>query len=238
MPEKPQTVKRASRSSPNRGSAADSVASIISAAEAAAEQIRHQTEERAGARIAEAQRAADYRVQAAEEEAAEILATARQEGERMRREGRDEAEQAKTTATSEALTIVANAQQHADEALERATEAAATSQREAERYSRELMSEARATADEVRQEGLELVANLRQMGDSLRTNAERILRDVQSVHSQMVARIERAEGDGARRAAPAPRRQRADGTWAGARAAFESPDGDDTPDVPEFIPRR
>jgi hypothetical protein len=110
------------------------------------------------------------------------------------------------------------------------------------------MSEARLTADDVRKEGLELVANLRQMGDSLRANAERIIRDVQSVHSQMLARIERAEGEGratgsgiasaAPRDAGAVRRRRADGAWESARNRFEAPEGDEIPDVPEFIPRR
>jgi hypothetical protein len=109
------------------------------------------------------------------------------------------------------------------------------------------MSEARLTADEVRKEGLELVANLRQMGDSLRANAERFIRDVQSVHSQMLSRIERAEGEGhvagsgsaaAARDAGAGRRRRADGAWESARNRFETPDGDEIPDVPEFIPRR
>jgi vacuolar-type H+-ATPase subunit H len=219
-----------------RGATADQVGSILSAAETAAEQIRREAELRVRERIAEAQRAADYRVQAAEDEAADLLADAQKESDRIRREGREAAEQAKTSATSEALTIVANAHQIAEEALEQATEAAATSEREAERYSRELMSEARTTADEFRKEGMQLVGNLRQMGDSLRANAERILRDVQGVHSQMVARIERAEGDSP--AGSAPRRQRSNGGRTSARAEFGAAAGDDIPDVPEFIPRR
>jgi vacuolar-type H+-ATPase subunit H len=232
------TAGKSRRSSPH-----EHVGSIISAAEATADRITDEAERRVRERIAEGQRAADNRVRAAEEEAAEILASARIEADRLRRSGQEEAEQAKTSATSEALTIVANAEQNADETLEQATTAAANSQREAERYSRELMSEARTTAEDVRSEGLELVANLRQMGDSLRANAERILRDVQSVHKQMVARIEQAEGDGrgaaaAREVPAASRRPRSDGAWASARARFESPADDGVPDVPEFIPRR
>jgi vacuolar-type H+-ATPase subunit H len=217
------------------------VATILTAAEETAERIQHEAEERVRKRIAEGQRAADNRVGAAEEEAAEILASARAEADRLKRTGREQAERAKTAATSEALTIVANAQRNADETLEQATEAAANSQREAERYARELMSEARSASEEVRQEGLELAANLRQMGDSLRSNAELILRDVHSVHKQMMGRIERAEGGSG---TPAPRssgpnrRPRSDGAWASARARFESSDGEEVPDVPEFIPRR
>ena len=50
------------------------VASIMRAAEDAANEIREEAERRADARIAEAARAADIRVAAAEEEAEELLA--------------------------------------------------------------------------------------------------------------------------------------------------------------------
>lgn len=210
----------------------------MSAAEAAADQIRSETEDRVLDRIAEGQRAADNRVRAAEEEAAEILANARIESEKLRRDIREEAEVAKTAATSEALAIVAAAHQDAHQAREQATQAVATSQREAERYSRELMSEARMTADDVRKEGLELVANLRQMGDSLRANAERLLRDVSAIHSQMVARIERTEGRAAPRSGAVIKRQRLNGGRVGAGVHFEGGSSAEIPDVPEFIPRR
>ena len=159
---------------PSRGaarSAADQVAGILSAAEQTAERIRSETETRAGERIAEGERAAQYRITAAEEEAAEILQSARADAERIGREAR----------------------KSADAALAEAEQAAARSREETERHTRELISEARATAQEVRSEGMELVANMRQMGDSMRANAERILRDVQGVHSHLVARIERVE---------------------------------------------
>jgi vacuolar-type H+-ATPase subunit H len=213
--------------------AADRVASILSAAEATADRMRHDAEARLQDRVAEGDRAAAYRVQAAEEEAAEILATARSESERLLREARERDEEAKTTATSEALMIVAKAQESAEEMVSKATETAARHRQEAETYTRDLLSEARLTAQDVRSEGLELVANLRQMGDSLRANAERILRDVQGVHGNMVARIDKVD---ARRggAGSEPRRPRSD------RLRDSLPaDGDDgIPDVPEFIPRR
>jgi hypothetical protein len=114
-----------------------------------------------------------------------------------------------------------------------ANESATLKRQEAERYTRELMSDARLTAQEVRDEGLELVTNLRQMGDSLRANAERLLRDVQSVHSQMVARIDKAESNGRLSPVPTARNGRSDG----GRSA-RSGRSDDIPDVPEFIPGR
>jgi hypothetical protein len=105
------------------------------------------------------------------------------------------------------------------------------------------MREARTVAGEVRAEGLELHANLREMGDSLRSNAERLLRDVQAVHSRMVAELDRI--DGGQRPSPA-------GRPGPARVGGRSPsdvvaprrdrgrvaDGGEVLDVPEFIPQR
>ena len=107
---------------------------------------------------------------------------------------RAEAEMAKTQATSEALAIVARAQDSAEAAMAEANAAAAKAKTEAEERARELLREARSTAGDVKAEGLELVENLRQMGDSLRSNAERLLRDVQMIHSRMVAQLDRADG--------------------------------------------
>jgi len=200
-----------------RLSTADRVASIITAAEDAADQIRDEAEQRLHERIAEAERAANNRVTAAEEEATEIL------------------EQARTTATSEALSVVGKASEEADAMMSEATAFAQRTRSEAEHYTRELLGEARTTAEAVRDEGLELVTNLRQMGDSLRANAERLLRDVQSVHSQMVARIERAEGNGRISQLPA----RSDPGRPTGRRYYDDDDVQaDLPDVPEFIPRR
>jgi len=207
--------------------AADRVATIVAAAEAAAEAIRADAESRARDRIAESDRAARYRVSAAEEEAGEIMATARSEAERLRTETLRTAKEARTTATGEARVIIDTARQKADELLEKATEAAATSQREAARYTRELLSEARTTADDVRTQGLELGTNLREMGNSLRFNSERLLRDVAQIHGQLISRIDRVhESTRLPREAdrqPSPRRARSG--------------GDDELDVPEFIPR-
>jgi vacuolar-type H+-ATPase subunit E/Vma4 len=182
-----------SRPATGKASAADRVQSILSAAEATAEEIRSETEARVRDRIAEGDRAADYRIQAAEEEAAEILAEA-QEG-------------------------------------------ASRSREDAERYTRELIDEARQTAQEVHGEGLELVANLRQMGDSLRANAERILRDVQDVHSHLVAKIDRVERATRQPSAGRPR-TRAERARALSRGPFDADGDGEAPDVPEFIPRR
>ena len=105
------------------------------------------------------------------------------------------------------------------------------------------MEDARATADGVRSEGLELVSNLREMSNSLRSNAERLLGDVQRVHSRLVAqieRVERATGDSGSRSAgrggrPSGRRSERDES-ASDSERLSTPVDDGGLDVPEFIP--
>ena len=122
------------------------------------------------------------------------------------------------------LTTLAQAQADAD-----AQSAKAKAQ------SREILGEARVAAADVRSEGLELVQNLREMGDSLRSNAELLLRDIQAIHSSMVAKLDRVDGGASRIAVPrttereSPTRRRA------REAELDGPiDGE--LDIPEFIP--
>ena len=98
---------------------------------------------------------------------------------------------------------------------------------EAEDHARRLVLDARATAEGVRAEGMELVSNLREMGDALRANAERLLHDVQSIHARMVGDLDRVDpgrGDAESSAEPAP--------------PLESAAESDELDVPDFIPHR
>ena len=77
------------------------------------------------------------------------------------------------------------------------------------------------------------------MSNSLRSNAERLLGDVQRVHSRLVAQIERVEraAGGAAPRSGALARAGDPGTSAGApRGPPTRLDGDDGLDVPEFIP--
>jgi hypothetical protein len=94
------------------------------------------------------------------------------------------------------------------------------------------MSQARRTASDARSDGLELVSNLREMGDALRSNAERLLGDVQSIHRRMVAELDREERALGLTSSSGPRRPSP-----GAPPREESrDDGGDNLDVPEFIP--
>jgi len=199
--------------------AADQVSAILAAAEESARRMLEHTEQRVRDRIAEGERAGQNRVRAAEEEAAEILAAARAEGQRTVSE-----------ATSEALAILARAQESADTVLTEARGSAIEQRDQAQARSRELLSDARAAAGGVREEGMEMVSNLREMGDSLRANSERLLRDIQSIHSQMVSKLDRVD----RSAAPAPRLR-------ASRGPNRLPDpvsreDGEVLDVPEFIP--
>ena len=243
---------------------ASHVESIILAAEQTAERVRAEAEEQVRGRIAEGERAARNRIRAAEDEAEEIVGDARAEAAGLRQAARVEADSAVASATSEALAIVARAQESAErsrtegeqarakatgeglsaaakaeEAARRiiadANAAAADVRDDAERRARQLLRDARSAAGDVRAEGLEIVENLREMGDSLRSNAQRLLLDIQSVHSRMVAEIERADGDLPRAQAPARLRESAGGRRT--REVEAPPDGEAL-DVPEFIPRR
>jgi vacuolar-type H+-ATPase subunit H len=187
-----------------------------------------QTERQVRERIAEGQRAAENRVGAAEQEAKELLDAARAEAARIRDQARAESASAVNEATGEALAIVARAQENADSVLSEARADAAREKEASEERARELLRGARSAASEVQNEGLELVGNLREMGDSLRTNAERLLRDVQAIHSQMlsqIAQFDTAFGIVSRA-----------GSSASARRVKDLTDDGEVLDVPEFMP--
>jgi len=189
------------------GTAAERVGSILAAAEAAAERIRSEAERRLSERIAEAEARSRDMLAAAESEAAAQ----------------------RTTAASEALAAVGRAQENAEAMLAEARAEAERVRFDAESRARTQIREARDVAGEVKSEGLELVANLREMGDVLRSNAERLLRDVQGIHSRMVSELD--QGDATLGAPPPETRSRGASSPAPPR---RPPAGD--LDVPEFIP--
>jgi vacuolar-type H+-ATPase subunit H len=180
-------------------------------------------------RIAEGDRAAENRVNAAEEEASELVKLAQREAIRIQAE----AEEAKKAAGDQALTIVADAHNTADWIVADARGEAADVRAEAEERARTLIADARDTAAGVRAEGLELVSNLREMGDALRANADRLLRDIQTIHSRMTRDLDRVDTGGDAGSVTASRRRR----------PSEEPEpslspGGEVLDVPEFLPRR
>jgi cell division septum initiation protein DivIVA len=104
---------------------------------------------------------------------------------------------------------------------------------EAEEHARRLVLDARASADGVRAEGMELVSNLREMGDVLRSNAERLLHDIQSIHTRMVGELTDVDPGGTGEAgAPTEAPQ-----VAAADEGGPAPEPDDALDVPDFVSR-
>jgi cell division septum initiation protein DivIVA len=104
---------------------------------------------------------------------------------------------------------------------------------EAEEHARRLILDARATADGIRAEGMEVVSNLRQISDTLRELSDRVLEDVEAIHARMVGQLERV--------APAPYGPEAPATDVPAPAA-EAPaappaETDVELDVPDFVAR-
>ena len=165
---------------------------------------------------------------------AEILAAAEQAAEGMRTEAEQrmreriaEGDRAAanriSAAEAEALEILANAQDEAQK-IRDAAEAFAKETRDAARVeARQIVNEASGSAREVLRDGTELSGNLRELSDSLRTNAELLLRDVRLAHAEMTARLDQlspAETESAKLEAAA--------------AAM----ADDPLDVPEFHPGR
>jgi cell division septum initiation protein DivIVA len=221
--------------------AAEKVASIVEAAENAAADLRREAEDRVRARIAEADRGADNRVKAAEEEAAETLSTARKEAAKLRKDAKAEADRLVSEATSKGLEVAGRAQEEADRMLAEAAQEAEKLREDVAGRARELMRHAEETASEINHEGFHMVGNLRELGDSLRTNAERLIKDVQTIHTRMTAQIERVRDE----AGPPPRPRRASETDGehtrpsrAGRDAPTAPPDDDELDVPEFVPPR
>ena len=140
----------------------------------------------------------------ASERVAEILEAAedsadriRQDAERRMRERIAEGERAAQhrieAAEAEALEILANAQVEADKITSAARDEA-----------RAIVAEASGSAREVLRDGTELSGNLRELSDSLRTNAELLLRDVRLAHAEMTARLDQGAGPATTGAPPPP----------------------------------
>jgi hypothetical protein len=95
--------------------------------------------------------------------------------------------------------------------------------------------DARASADGVRAEGMELVSQLREMGDALRSNAERLLSDIQAIHSRMVRELDRVA-----RGPDDPAAFDGEASAPAGDEVFDSQPtapGEDTLEVPDFVSR-
>ena len=132
---------------------------------------------RASARVAEI-------VDAAERAAEQLRAQGEQKMRERIAEGDRAATHRVTAAEAEALEVLSAAQDEVERLRESAREDA-----------RDIIAEARGVAREVLRDGTELSGNLRELSDSLRANAELLLRDVRMAHAQMNARLDQAAPD-------------------------------------------
>jgi cell division septum initiation protein DivIVA len=134
-------------------------------------------------------------VAAAERAADELYAQAEKRMRERIAEGERAAENRVEAAESEALEILANAQEQADRVVREAQARADELRDAARRDAREIVGEASAGAREVLRDGTELSGHLRELSDSLRANAELLLRDVRMAHAQMNARLDQVAPD-------------------------------------------
>lgn len=129
--------------------------------------------------------------------------------------------------------VVESARQEATRLRSEAKADAARMREEAEEHARRLVLDARALADGVRAEGMEVVSNLRQISDTLRELSERVLEDVEAIHTRMVGELEGV--DSGSRAPVAPDAE-------SSPPAVEEPAGsssaEDELDVPDFVQPR
>jgi vacuolar-type H+-ATPase subunit H len=173
--------------------------------------------------IASTARHVEQIVQAAEHAAEQLRAEAEQRAADRIAEAERAAMMRIQAAEEEADELRAEAVAAAEGLRNEAAEAALEARHQAQARARELIADARRVAHEVLREGETLSGHLRELSDSLRVNAERLLRDVRDAHSELSARLDRAEPG---RAVPGARND--------LRAASAA---SNVPDVPEFIPR-
>ncbi len=145
---------------------------------------------------------------AAEQTAAQLRADAEARMRERIAEGDRAAAARIQAAEAEALEILAAAQEQAEQMLE-----------EARGQARGIVADANAATRGVLRDGTEISGNLRDLSDSLRSNAELLLRDIRLAHAEMTARLDQA----------APPQDRS-----GSRRTS----GVDDLDVPEFHPGR
>lgn len=134
-------------------------------------------------------------VAAAERAADELYAQAEKRMRERIAEGDRAAHNRVEAAESEAFEILANAQEQADKIVKEAQARADEIRDAARQDAREIVGEASAAARGVLRDGTDLSGILRELSDSLRANAELLLRDVRMAHSEMNARLDQVVPD-------------------------------------------
>ena len=203
-------------------SAGDAATEVLARAHSEAERVRKEAQTQAHRVASETQAHAEALLEEARAEARELEGEARRQAEAVTSTIREEADRERNEGREDAARLRLEAQERANEIRARARSEV-----------REILGDAHAAAAEVLREGTTVSRNLRDLSASLRSNAERLLRDVRLTHGSMTARLDQA---GARDAGGREPAQRAAGRVR--QAGLElGDDGDDGLEVPEFVPR-
>ena len=152
----------------------------------------------------------------------QIVEAAERAAEELRAEAEERADERIAEAERAAQMRVQAADDEAEEVRAEAAEAAREAHDKAMLQAREIVSEARQATREVLRDGEALSGRLRELSNALRTNAERLLRDVHAAHDEMTARLDRADPD----------------LTTSRSRTTHMPGTADEPDVPDFLRRR
>jgi len=126
-------------------------------------------------------------VSAAQAAADELRAEAERDAKEMRADGRSAGEREKAKAREEAIALSEEARRSADKLLADAKREAAELREKTRKASEDQTASAKKASSEVLAEAQALSAGMRRLGESLGSQAERILRDVQAAHRRMQA---------------------------------------------------
>ncbi len=129
----------------------------------------------------------------AAERVAEIVAAAELAAEELRATAERRADDRIAEADRAARLRVQAADDEADQVRDEASRYAQEARDQAAVTARELLADARAAARDVLSEGEQISGHLHELADSLRTNAELLLRDIREVHAELTARLDRAD---------------------------------------------
>ncbi|MEJ7750505.1 MAG: hypothetical protein WKF32_03530 [Thermoleophilaceae bacterium] len=191
--------------SPVSDLAARQVEQIVGAAQEAAEQIR----------------------ELAQRELEDLRHRAEREGDQIREKATRDSETERNAARKEAIFLTQDARRDAELILAEANAETAKLREQTEAAVQGRVASAEKAAADVLTEARALSGGLTQLGKSLESQADRILRDVTAAHKRMQAdlRIESGDGGGAPRAAPTAQQEpprersaRSEASGAGRRA--------------------
>lgn len=175
-------------------------------------------------------------VSAAQAAAEAIREAGRREATRLREEGIAEVEKEMNQARKEAIMLTQEARKDAEGVLADAEEETTRLRHQTERAVQGRVAAAEKAAADVLQEARTLSGGLQQLGRSLESQADRILRDVSAAHKRMQADLRISSG--AERVAERLTERGPDGPEPQVRAAEEADRASAGADGPEGEPER